>query len=436
MNRALIDKVVNAVLYEGYILYPYRPSSKKNQVGRFTFGRVYPEVYAAAQGGREPCVMQTEFLVRNESKDAVAHLSVRFLQPLARDVSGPNREVVPRLLVDDKLYQTWLEAIEREVTLPPLNLNAALKLKHRFAFAESRTEEPITAIDGSAAGFMVRREAAVAGVVAIELELVEPAAAKIRVRILNQSPVPNELLENQEAVTLRTFASTHTILHVEGGQCISLLDPEGEYIEAAKACKQIGTWPVLVGEEEKGERDAMLSSPIILYDYPKISAESPGDLFDGAEIDEILTLRIQTMTDDEKSEMRQVDEHARRILERTENLAEADLLKMHGVMRSSRTTAANEEFFNPAQPLAEVRVGEHLLKVGDRVRIHPKRRADVMDIALNGKIAIIESVMQDVEDEVQFALVLEDDPGRDLGMMRQPGHRFFYGADEVEPMAK
>ncbi len=241
-------------------------------------------------------------------------------------------------------------------------------------------------------------------------------------------------LENQEAITLRTFASTHTILHVEGGECISLLDPDGQYLEAAKACKQVGTWPVLVGEEEKGERDAMLSSPIILYDYPKIAAESPGDLFDGAEIDEILTLRIQTMTDEEKAEMRQVDEQARRILERTENLAEADMLKLHGVMRSSRAQPVDQEFFNPNKPVDQVMVGGVALKAGDRVRIRPKKRADVMDIALDGKIAIIESVMQDVEDDVQFALVLEDDPGRDLGMLRQPGHRFFYGADEVEPL--
>ena len=125
--------------------------------------------------------------------------------------------------------------------------------------------------------------------------------------------------------------------------------PAGQYLEAAKACRQIGTWPVLRRRREKGERDAMLSSPIILYDYPKIAPESPGDLFDGAEIDEILTLRIQTMTDAEKTEMRQVDEHARRILERTENLAEADLLKFHGVMRATPSPQTNEEFFNPAK---------------------------------------------------------------------------------------
>ena len=445
MNREVLDKIVNAVLYEGYILYPYRASSKKNQIGRFTFGRVYPEDYARAQGGREPCAMQTEFLVRNESKDAVATITVRFLQPLARDVArlpGPvaeltpeaesRLEIVPQLEVSGKLYQTWLEATEREVEIPPMTLNEIAQARHPFEFPESRRIEPI-ADKAAIVGLIIRRQAGVRGLTEVDLELIEPDAAKIRVRILNQTPVPNELLENQEAIALRTFASTHTILHAAGGECISLLDPPGQYLEVAKTCKQIGTWPVLVGDEEKAERDTMLSSPIILYDYPKIAPESAGDLFDGAEIDEILTLRIQTMTDAEKAEMRQVDEHARRILERTENLAQADLLRMHGAIRDIKRPT-DEEFFNPTQLLQEVTVRGVKLKAGDRVRIRPKRRADVMDIALDGKVAIIESVQQDVEGQAHFALILEDDPGRDLGLMRQPGHRFFYGSDEVEPV--
>jgi hypothetical protein len=447
MNRPALDQIVNAVLYEGYILYPYRPSSKKNQIARFTFGRVYPQDYSVAQEGKEPCVMQTEFLVRDESKDAVANISVRFLHPLARDVgrlpepvaewkpaAEPRFEIVPRLEVDGKLYQTWQEAVEREVTLPPAALQTAGGREHSFSFPALREVEPVQNAEGLIVGAVVRRVEAIEGSVEVKLEMIEPDAVKIRVRILNQTSVPNESLENQEAIALRTFASTHTILQVGGGECISLLDPPGQYLEAAKTCQQIGAWPVLVGDEKKGERDVMLSSPIILYDYPKIAPESPGDLFDGAEIDEILTLRIQTMTDAEKMEMRQVDEQARRILERTENLAEADLLKMHGVMRATASQQPNEEFFNPSKHIAEVTVAGTTFKVGDRVRIRPKKRADVMDIALNGKVAIIESVMQDVEDQAHFALVLEDDPGRDLGMMRQPGHRFFYGADEVEPV--
>jgi hypothetical protein len=130
--------------------------------------------------------------------------------------------------------------------------------------------------------------------------------------------------------------------------------------------------------------------------------------------------------------MQRVDEQARKILERAENLRPEQLLKMHGTLREVRKT--NEEFFNPAQRRESAAVDGVTLKAGDRVRIRPKRRADVMDIALNGKIAIIEAVEEDVDKNVHFAVVLEDDPGKDIGMMRHIGHRFFYGADEVEPL--
>jgi hydrogenase maturation protease len=88
---------------------------------------------------------------------------------------------------------------------------------------------------------------------------------------------------------------------------------------------------VLVGEQDS--RQAMLSSPIILYDYPQIAPESVGSLFDGTEIDEILSLRIMTLTDGEKREMRQSDDRSREILERTENLPEEQFMKLHGVLR-------------------------------------------------------------------------------------------------------
>ena len=73
------------------------------------------------------------------------------------------------------------------------------------------------------------------------------------------------------------------------------------------------------------------------------------------------------------------------------------------------------------------------LRVGDRVRIWPQKTADIMDLALTGKIAVIEAIEQDFEDQIQFAVVLDEDPGREFGMMRQPGHRFFFGVEEIEP---
>jgi hypothetical protein len=115
---------------------------------------------------------------------------------------------------------------------------------------------------------------------------------------------------------------------------VSLLEPDESLSELASSCQNVGAWPVLVGAP--GERDTMLASPVILYDYPQIAPESPGDLFDGTEIDEILALRIMTMTDDEKREMRNSDARARKILERTESLPMENLLKLHGTLREMR----------------------------------------------------------------------------------------------------
>ena len=280
-------------------------------------------------------------------------------------------------------------------------------------------------------GAITRRNEMICGRIELETRPIEQAVVKISVRIFNETPLPAEM-DNQEAVLMRTFASTHTILHAPGGKFVSLLDPDPDCVELARACRNIGTWPVLVGDKEKHEHDTMLSSPIILYDYPQIAPESAGDLFDSTEIDELLTLRVQALTDTEKIEMQRVDEQARKILERAENLRPEQFLKMHGTLREVRKT--NEEFFNPAQRREGATVDGVTLKAGDRVRIRPKRRADVMDIALEGKIAIIEAVEEDVDKNVHFAVVLEDDPGKDIGMMRHIGHRFFYGADEVEPL--
>ncbi|MBA3962128.1 MAG: hypothetical protein H0X40_09530 [Chthoniobacterales bacterium] len=442
MNTELVEKVVNAVLYEGYILYPYRASSKKNRE-RFTFGRVYPEDYSIAQNGAEPFVMQTECLVRNESKDAVVGISVRFLHPMAREVGllaapiaempangTPDFAVVPDFRVGEQLYQTWQEVVEQKVEVPAFALREASQTSHKFEFPSSRAVEPIRGDDGKINALLIRRQDAVRGAIEVVVQPIDEVVYQITVRVLNRTPLPPNELENQSAIIMRTFTSTHTILHAQGGEWLSLTDPPPAYAEATAACKNIGTWPVLVGDESKNARDAMLSSPIILYDYPKIAPESPGDLFDGLEIDEILTLRVMAMSDAEKVEMRQVDDQARRILERAENMSSDHLLKLHGVMRSVRSS--NEDFFNPSTVLESASVDGVLVKAGDRVRIRPKKRADIMDMALAGKVAVIEAVEQDVEGGVQFALVLDDDPGRDLGMMRQPGHRFFYGMDEVE----
>ena len=124
------------------------------------------------------------------------------------------------------------------------------------------------------------------------------------------------------------------MLTARGAQFVSLTDPPDRLRAEAEACRNEGTWPVLVGEP--GSRDTLLSSPIILEDHPRIAPESPGDLFDGGEIDGLLTLNILSLTDEEKAEMRDSDPRTREILERTENLSEEEMMRLHGAIRDLR----------------------------------------------------------------------------------------------------
>jgi hypothetical protein len=447
MNLHQVNKIVDAVLYEGYILYPYRPSSKKNRQ-RFTFGRVYPHDYSVAQKGAEPFLMRTQCLAKSQNVEARIEVTVRFLHLMTREVlrllkplvelpvslDTTTLEVVPELQVDEQRYLTWEEAVEREVNLSEQSLqrlcNGSVSLP--FDFAASASLEPIKNPQGSIVGLIRRRQQALTGELELAAEELDPRVVKITASILNQTPISEHELDDQNAVLRRTFTSTHTVLHLEGAEFVSLMDPPPVLRKSAESCKNEGTWPVLVGDEETGGRSTVLSSPIILYDYPKIAPESPGELFDGTEIDEILTLRVMTMTDAEKEEMRQADERARHILERTESLPEDQLLKMHGVMRELRSF--DDSFFTNNRRVGVALVKGVQLRVGDRVKIRPKSRADIMDIALEGKTAVIEAIEEDAENRIHLALVLDDDPGKDLGFMRQPGHRFFYTLEEVEPL--
>jgi len=454
MNLPLVNEVVEAVLYEGYILYPYRPSAKKNRQ-RFTFGRVYPHAYSEAQKGAEPFVMTTQCLAHSQGEGTRLEVSTRFLHVTSREILSPREpwhdlpaslspglvEVVPELLVEGQHFLTWQEAVEREINISPQDpkqiCGAACRLAYEFPASENL--EPIKDSHGSIAGIIRRRQERLAGEIVLQVEELRSGLFKINVDVINQTPISERDLENQDSVLLRTLASTHTILHLEGAAFVSLKDPPDSLRELTSSCKNQGTWPVLVGDEEAGDRRTMLSSPIILYDYPKIAAESPGELFDGTEIDEILTLRVMTMTDAEKDEMRQSDPRARRILERTESMPEDQLLKMHGVVRELRSFGDDpfsDEFFSNDRRLEVAEVNGVQLRAGDRVIIRPKSRADIMDMALEGKIATIEAIEEDAERRIHLALVLDDDPGKDLGFMRQPGHRFFYTLDEVEPVSE
>lgn len=320
MNTKLIDAIANAVLYEGYMLYPYRASSVKNRQ-RFNFGVLYPKSYSEMQSGSDPCSMQTECLIQGDSSSSV-EVKLRFLK------------LVTRSVVDGET-SPWQEAIECEVAVPPHNLETltAAPLDWRFAFpAKEETGFKSNANDGSKKP-VFRKQESLEGSVEIKATPAAEGLFKIHVRVNNLTPfeINTDGTIIRDVALMRSLVSAHVLLGASDGQFVSLLEPPDELKDVAASCENLGAWPVLVGAD--GERNMMLASPIILYDYPQIAPESPGDLFDGTEIDEILALRIMTMTDDEKCEMRNTDERARRILERTEALPMEHLMKLHGTLR-------------------------------------------------------------------------------------------------------
>jgi len=318
MNLARVEQIAKAVLYEGYMLYPYRPSSVKNRQ-RWNFGVVYPETYSERSEGSEVCITHTELLLSGDI-DTRVEARLRFLHLQTRTRLSPS-EANAGYLPDG-----WQEAVERDVALPECALGELCQhtRRHEFAYpAETRTNS-----EGDV--LVARRQEAVQGAVDIFAERLRTDLFKVTFFIQNTTPVET-LCDDRDAALMNSLVSTHTVLGVIGGEFISLLEPPDGLQEIATACQNAGWWPVLIGDP--GERDTMLSSPIILYDYPQIAPESAGDLFDGTEIDEILSLRILTLTDEEKREIRNSDERARQILDRTESMPTEQFMKLHGAVR-------------------------------------------------------------------------------------------------------
>jgi hypothetical protein len=327
-------KIAEAVLYEGYLLWPYRRSARKNQQ-RWTFGGVYPRAYSEARGEDDPWIMQTQCLVSGD-EDSAIDVRVRFLHVVERKVNQKNAdgtlEFVDELLVGGERYLSWDEATEREVAVGRFKLSELESSKQvEIEIPGGSREEPLAEPTGEVVGAVVRGWRSLRGVVEVGAEPLREGTFRVTVRIINTTPWGGE---DRESTLRQTFVSTHTALEIEGGEFVSLIDPPEELRGAAEGCENLKTWPVLVGEE--GERNMMLSSPIILYDYPQIAPESPGDLFDGTEIDQMLILNVLNLTDEEKEEMRATDPRGREILERCESLSPEELMKLSGAIREFR----------------------------------------------------------------------------------------------------
>jgi hypothetical protein len=419
--------VADAVLYEGYLLYPYRQSSPKNQI-RWQFGVLFPRgwveprgpVTDGVAGSTEWWWQQTDCLLETPDT-ATIRLRVRYLR-VQPGRSGFDEGVAEEREAD--LTVRDLLAHEAEIAIGDQNLpgRAIVSLK----------EEP--------APFPLRR---------------------LRVRVENASDSPDPDQPRTQALRHAQVA-THCLLGVDEGWFLSLIDPPAWASSAARECRNVRTFPVLAADEG-GPSNVMLSSPIILFDHPQIAPESPGDLHDAAEIDEILSLRTLTLTDAEKLEARQTDQRAAEIVDRVDSMPPEVMAKLHGAIRSLRPVAGGPPTPDPATPdpatpdpaagepgeappapwwdpgadesvspeTDSVVVDGVPVSKGSRVRLRPRRRGtDAHDMFLAGRTALVEAVFVDVDGSRHVAVTIEDDPSAELHQWY--GRYHYYRPEELQ----
>jgi hypothetical protein len=445
-----VEEIADAVLNEGYLLYPYRASALKNR-WRWQFGVVAPRGYSEGQG-TEPWHLETVCLVEPTPRTRIA-VKVRFLQLQNRMVEqavDPARGIwkaVDRALHGGREYLPWEEGVAREVTLEEMPLANSYG-EVPIVVPGGQDVEPLPDAGGAAATRLVRERKPIAGIV----RLMTAACGewvRVTIQIENAGLWPRREDADRAEALRRSLIGCHALIGLEDGAFVSLIDPPLEAADAARSCENRGLWPVLALPE--GSRDVMLAAPIILYDYPQVAAESPGDFFDVTEIDELLALRVLTMTEREKAEAAATDDRAHGIVDRVHGAAMETIAGLHGAIRrweaappspgrAPRTeenpAPAWEDLLNPpggsSPEEASITVDGTMIARGSRVRLAPRRRGDSMDFFLAGKAATVRAVHQDLEDRSYVAVTVDDDPAADLHLAN--GRLFYFAADEIEPL--
>jgi len=443
-------KIADAVLYEGYLLYPYRASSSKNQI-RWQFGVLTPPSWSDLGSG-EPSASQTECIVE-PGDAAVLHLKVRFLHVEARILEQPNKESaegfveVPSLDVDGETLLTWDNAQEQEIDVSIKFSDVVGGYDEPFEIAGSRVAESLHDTSGTLVGRSVAQRRPLSGVVRLSAVWLEGpyGIVRLRIRVENVSGWSERDPVREDALR-HSLIAAHTLVSLDDGQFISLLDHPEWAKHAVASCENLHTFPVLVGDD--GQRDLMLSSPLILYDYPKIAPESEGDLFDAMEIDEILLLRTMTLTDDEKREARATDSRAAAIVDRADAMPAEMMDRLHGAVRYLREVTGDSTpdpaperlpWWDPSVDARDsgqtdsIAVDGVDVTRGTTVRLRPGVwRTDAQDMFLIGRTATVEAILTDLEDKQYLAVTLLDDPGADL--RRSHGRFLYFSPEEVEPV--
>ena len=458
MSLDHVRGIADAVLYEGYLLYPYRATSSKNQA-RWQFGVLGPPAASAESFGEAPR-MSMQCLLERGAPGARVRAHLRFLQLQVRSVEelvGKNYLAVDELVVDGKSVLSWQEAFECEVALPPVELETAFDgsiqapVRTPVSVPADEQVEQILDNTGTTVGRIDRHRSALAGAVSIGAE---PDDGFVRLTLAVENTHPAEAQSKDDAIRL-SLIGAHVLVEAEAANFVSLLEPSAEATSPAARCHQERCFPVLAGRP--GSTDVVLGSPIILYDYPEIAAESAGALFDSTEIDEILTLRVMTMTESEKAEARATDPRAAEIIDRCDAMPAETLQQLHGALRDPRAPVAAPAALGDVRdvephtfdtgdvpwwdPAADASVRPEVDSVmidgvrvakGSRVRVHPSRRADAQDLFFADQEAEVTAVLTDVDGGTHVALVLVDDPAAD--MHEWYGRYLYFAPDELEPL--
>ncbi|MGW5422238.1 hypothetical protein [Streptomyces sp. NPDC003943] len=448
---AVARQVADAVLFEGYVLYPYRASAAKNRF-RWQFGVLVPPSWSAAG---EPSVQHTECLMEPRAGAELA-LEVRFLHVQRRTVEALRDDgghvPVTELRLADRVLPTWDEGVEERIALAvPVGELAGAGVTVPFTRPAAEETEEVTDADGRVRGRLVRRREEISGTVRISAaELDGPyRVERLSVTVENTTRRPALPDADRHAALAYSLVATHTLLRLEAGSFLSMTDPPEWARGAVASCDNRHTWPVLAGEP--GRADLVLSSPIILDDHPAIAPESPGALYDATEIDEILALRTAALTDEEKREARGTDARAAAVIDLADTMPPEVLERLHGAVRSLREVTAPEHppgadllapdtpWWDPAgdpsvDPARDhVLVDGHAVRAGSRVLLRPRlRRTDAQDLFVDGRSALVEAVLHDVDGGVHIAVTLEDDPGADI--RREQGRFLYFQPDEVHAL--
>ncbi|MGW2705944.1 hypothetical protein [Streptomyces sp. NPDC001340] len=456
---AQVSAVADAVLYEGYLLYPYRRSSAKNRV-RWQFGVLLPRDWVEADGPVTPGLsgsadswyQQTECLVRVRQPGAVVRVRVRYLQMQHKQVQaagadGQYRPVESLRTDDGTAHLTFDEAVPHEVGFAwPLADLLRGECRAEAGAPPGERTEPLP----GGAGRVVRRREQVRARTTVVAERITDDVCRLRVRTENTGRAPDTRAARGDALRHALLAA-HTLLGGEGVEFVSLIDPPADLQAPVRDCRNAFTFPVLGGEpQETGPVGrVVLSSPIILPDRPQVAPESPGDLHDAAEIDEILTLRTMLLTDEEKAEARATDPRAAQILDRVDSMPQEVFARLHGAIRSLTPVTPAAVAEDPAERPAWWQEGgdEGLSPTtdtvlvdgvpvggGSRVRLRPHGRgADAQDMFLAGRTAQVAAVFHDVDGSVHLAVTVDDDPAAELHGWY--GRFHYFRPAEVEPLA-